>query len=100
MQRRLMKSLEDLRCAYDGSVRTSTGEMIQFIYGGDGLDPTYMEGKDRPVDFPHALEHCKATNPCHGEDPLDHEELIRSFNRIMEQDPFKTCGEDFRDDLK
>jgi len=56
MQRRLMKSLEDLRCAYDGTVRTSTGEIIQFTYGGDGLDPTYMEGKDRPVDFPRALD--------------------------------------------
>ncbi len=99
MQRRLVKSLEDLSCSYDGTVRNSTGEIIQFIYGGDGLDPTHMEGKDRPVDFPRALEHCKAANPYHDEDPLDHDELIQSFKLIMEQDPFKVCGEDFRVEL-
>ncbi len=94
-----MKSLEDVRCSYDGSVRNSTGGMIQFVYGGDGLDPTYMEGKDRPVDFPRALEHCKAVNPYRDELPLDHDQVIKSFNRIMEQDSFKTCGEDFRAEL-
>lgn len=26
------------------TVRNSTGDVIQFMFGGDGLDPTYMEG--------------------------------------------------------
>lgn len=27
------------------------GEVVQFTYGGDSLDPVDMEGKDKPVDF-------------------------------------------------
>lgn len=38
------KSLEDLCLHYDMTVRNSNGDIIQFLYGGDGLDPTYMEG--------------------------------------------------------
>ena len=44
MQRRLVKSLEDLCLQYDMTVRNSTGDIIQFSYGGDDFDPTYMEG--------------------------------------------------------
>ncbi|KAF6000813.1 DNA-directed RNA polymerase [Cyanidiococcus yangmingshanensis] len=43
MQRRFMKALEDLRVAYDGTVRTSNAGVVQFRYGGDGLDPLEME---------------------------------------------------------
>ena len=39
MQRRLMKGLEDLTIAYDGSVRSSAGSIVQFRFGEDGLDP-------------------------------------------------------------
>ena len=45
MQRRLVKSLEDLCLQYDMTVRNSVGDIVQFLYGADGLDPTYMEGK-------------------------------------------------------
>lgn len=44
MQRRLVKSLEDLCLHYDMTVRNSVGDIVQVLYGGDGLDPTYMEG--------------------------------------------------------
>jgi len=44
MQRRLMKSLEDLCIHYDMTVRNSTRDIIQVPYGGDSLDPSYMEG--------------------------------------------------------
>jgi len=44
MQRRLIKSLEDLCIHYDMTVRNSMRDIIQIPYGGDGLDPTYMEG--------------------------------------------------------
>jgi DNA-directed RNA polymerase subunit A' len=39
MQRRLINALEHLRIEYDGTVRNSTGEIIQFRYGEDGVDP-------------------------------------------------------------
>ncbi len=39
MQRRLMNALQDLRVEYDGTVRLPTGEIVQFIYGEDGVNP-------------------------------------------------------------
>jgi DNA-directed RNA polymerase subunit A' len=39
MQRRLINALEHLRIEYDGTVRNSTGEIIQLCYGEDGVDP-------------------------------------------------------------
>lgn len=49
--RPILQSLEDLCCQYDMTVRSSTGDIIQFSFGGDSLDPVAMEGKDEPVDF-------------------------------------------------
>ncbi len=54
-----MQSLEDLCLQYDQSVRNSMGEVVQFAYGGDGLDPAAMEGKDKPVDFHRVMEHIR-----------------------------------------
>jgi DNA-directed RNA polymerase subunit A' len=39
MQRRLVNALEDLKVESDGTVRHTEGEIIQFIYGEDGVDP-------------------------------------------------------------
>jgi DNA-directed RNA polymerase subunit A' len=39
MQRRLINALEHLRVEYDGTVRDSTSDIIQFRYGEDGVDP-------------------------------------------------------------
>lgn len=39
MQRRLINALEHLHIGYDGTVRNSMGEIIQFHYGEDGVDP-------------------------------------------------------------
>ena len=39
LQRRLMKSLEDIVSFYDFSVRTSDGRLVQFKFGDDNLDP-------------------------------------------------------------
>jgi DNA-directed RNA polymerase subunit A' len=40
MQRRLINALEDVKVEYDGTVRQAGGQIIQFIYGEDGVDPT------------------------------------------------------------
>jgi DNA-directed RNA polymerase III subunit RPC1 len=44
---------------YDNSVRNSLGEVVQFKYGDDGLDPANMEGKDQPCDFQRVYMHAK-----------------------------------------
>ncbi|GLB33325.1 putative DNA-dependent RNA polymerase [Lyophyllum shimeji] len=60
MQRRLMKALEDLTTQYDLSVRNSTGGVVQFVYGDDGLDPACLEGDPHPLDFDRAWNHAAA----------------------------------------
>jgi len=40
MQRRLINALEHLRVEYDGTVRNSVGDIVQFTYGEDGIDPS------------------------------------------------------------
>jgi DNA-directed RNA polymerase II subunit RPB1 len=43
IQRRLVKALEEVMVKYDGTVRNSLGDIVQFIYGEDGLDAVYIE---------------------------------------------------------
>ncbi|MHA1230274.1 MAG: DNA-directed RNA polymerase subunit A' [Candidatus Helarchaeota archaeon] len=39
MQRRLINALQDIKVEYDGTVRNAAGDIIQFKYGEDGIDP-------------------------------------------------------------
>jgi DNA-directed RNA polymerase III subunit RPC1 len=63
MQRRLMKALEDLCVQYDGSVRTSEQNIVQFEYGDDGLDPLTMAQAGIPVNFHRLLQSIRAKSP-------------------------------------
>lgn len=49
IQRRLVKALEDAEAQYDGTVRNSLGDIIQFVYGEDGLDGIAIE--NQKVDY-------------------------------------------------
>jgi DNA-directed RNA polymerase subunit A' len=46
MQRRLINALEDVKVENDGTVRHSGGQIIQFIYGEDGIDPARSSNGD------------------------------------------------------
>jgi len=51
MQRRLINALENLKMESDGTVRTTYGDIIQFSYGEDGIDPTKsVRGKAVDID--------------------------------------------------
>jgi DNA-directed RNA polymerase II subunit RPB1 len=39
-QRRLIKSSEDIKITYDGTVRLANNNIVQFVYGDSGSDPT------------------------------------------------------------
>ena len=45
IQRRLVKTMEDLHVEYDGTVRNATGSIVQFRYGGDGVECTAVESQ-------------------------------------------------------
>mmetsp|Transcript_95530 Transcript_95530/g.270214 ORF Transcript_95530/g.270214 Transcript_95530/m.270214 type:complete len:1889 (+) Transcript_95530:67-5733(+) len=49
IQRRLVKSMETLRCHYDGTSRNACNDIIQFLYGEDGMDGLWIE--DQTLDL-------------------------------------------------
>ncbi len=54
LQRCLVKNLESLSVSYDRTIRSSDGSIVQFLYGGDGLDPLetqYLNGSDENFKF-------------------------------------------------
>jgi DNA-directed RNA polymerase subunit A' len=55
LQRRMINALQDLKVAYDGTVRTTGGRIIQFRYGEDGTDPA-RSSYGAPVDVKGIVE--------------------------------------------
>ena len=54
LQRCLVKHLEELKICYDFTVRSSNGNVVQFLYGEDGLDPTkasYLDCSTKSFEF-------------------------------------------------
>jgi len=43
IQRKLVKTMEDLHVEYDGTVRNANNSIVQFHYGGDGIDSVCVE---------------------------------------------------------
>ncbi|GLU11714.1 hypothetical protein SLE2022_284390 [Rubroshorea leprosula] len=102
MSRRLIKALEDLNVHYDNTVRTAGGCIVQFIYGDDGMDPAYMEGKNGfPLNFNRLLMKVKATCP-----PREHKYLSpQEISKFVEEQlgkhgPAGVCSEAFIKSLR
>lgn len=83
MSRRLMKSLEDLSCQYDTTVRTSSNGIVQFTYGGDGLDPMEMEGNAQPVNFKKTWDHATNITFNNADQGLLPYEIIQKADEIL-----------------
>lgn len=96
LQRRLVKCLEDLVVHYDGTVRNAIGEVVEFTYGGDGLDPVYMETKDKPVDLPRQLLHTRNRYPFRDEDPIPGHQIVSTAEQILQTPEFSDARADFR----
>jgi DNA-directed RNA polymerase subunit A' len=47
LYRRLANALQDLRVEYDGTVRDSNNNVIQYVYGDDGLDVSKLHMKQQ-----------------------------------------------------
>lgn len=67
IQRRLMKAMEDVMVHYDRTVRNSICEVLQFLYGEDGMNGEYVE--DQTVELML----------------LDNEKLRRLYRHDVEQ---------------
>ena len=49
IQRRLIKALEDVQVKYDATVRTSRDQVLQFLYGEDGMAAERIEDLSIPL---------------------------------------------------
>ena len=56
MQRRLMKALEDLTVQYNNTVTISNGEIIEFLYGDDGIEVMNTDTEDKIIYLPRLWE--------------------------------------------
>lgn len=72
----------------------------QFKYGGDGLDPSEMEGTKGPIDLERVLNHVRATHPYTSEDPLAGKEVLQLGEKYLEDDAFKELSPEFKEELK
>lgn len=100
MSRRLMKSLEDLSAQYDGSVRNSSSGIVQFTYGDDGLDPTYLEGDGFPVEFIRTWKHCENLSIGDTTRSLYPFEVNERTEKYISRPEFNTCTADFTESVK
>lgn len=61
-----VQAMEDFSVAYDNTVRGTGNSLLQFKFGDDGLDPSFMEDNGQPVDFDRLVMTikvpCRATN--------------------------------------
>ena len=72
------QALEDLSLKYDLTVRTSAGEVVQFAFGDDGLNPARMEGSaSKPLDLQYVMEHVQHVlrPPRHFDPKLGHHQI-------------------------
>ncbi|KAI9347609.1 DNA-directed RNA polymerase II largest subunit [Obelidium mucronatum] len=86
IQRRLVKALEDVMAKYDGTVRNSAGQVVQFCYGEDGMDG----GKYR-VDITDAKYKLSALAP-----NITSELMNNPQSQILLDDEFRQLTEDRR----
>jgi DNA-directed RNA polymerase III subunit RPC1 len=96
LQRRLVKCLEDLVVQYDGTVRNAICEVVEFIYGGDGLDPAFMETKNRPVDLERQLMHINAMHACRDQKRITSADIRKVAEEILSRHDYSTARSDFK----
>ena len=99
MQRRLVKCLEDLCCQYDMTIRTCTNDIVQFTYGGDSLDPIYLEGKDKPVDYDRIYQHVRAKYRYDNEHPLGGHEMNEYVRQELEKNEYSIMEHAYRQQI-
>lgn len=84
---------------YDGSVRNAIGEIVELIYGGDGLDPVFMEVKNKPVDMVRQLNHLRSVHPYRNEESLPATSVMRKTKEILKEDEFTMSRVDFQNEV-
>lgn len=101
MQRRLVKALEDLTVQYNSSVTISSGEILQFVYGDDGIDPMSVDDNNKIVNISRLFNFIKAVLPRKkNERCLTPKEIISISNTEFKNCPLPHINEFFIDEVK
>jgi len=84
LQRRLIHALETLKVEYDGTVRDPYGNIIEFRYGDDGIDPAKSYHGQFPFEF-YFNDILKSMNIKTGEKVSEEEirNIVESFKEIL-----------------
>ncbi|MDR0372543.1 MAG: DNA-directed RNA polymerase subunit A' [Nitrososphaerota archaeon] len=83
MQRRLINALEHIRLEYDSTVRDSAGDIIQFRYGEDGVDPAKSD-HGKAVNVSRLIEQVKLGEGKGGE-PASAEFIKKQLKSVEDQ---------------
>lgn len=104
MQRKFMKALEDISIKYDDTVRMSSEHIVQFKYGDDGLDPTYMDDNKQPVSFQrlHTIikERMKNTEADKKDNMMTPEEIENETKKSIQECQIKNVSDKFKEDFQ
>ena len=98
IQRKLVKVSEDVAVRADGTVRNSNGHIIQYVYGGDGLDPketVLIDSKPAILDIRHLA---RRLNYQAEERQRIHEKWLRLLNSVTKKDKENFLSSDESDD--
>jgi len=100
MQRRLMKAMEDLSIKYDNTVRNSSGDIVEFLYGDDSLDSLSMESDNLPVCFPRLFNRvCSTSSMYPQERSLYPYELVKGVKNEVKLERGFPVTENFKEEL-
>ena len=97
MQRRLVNAMEHLRVEYDFTVRDPTGNVIQFLYGEDGIDPAKSD-HGRPVNLDRVIGSAELTD--HARAKFGEKEanaILAKYEGNLNKRLFKELGERLAD---
>ncbi len=93
MQRRLVNAMEHLRVEYDFTVRDPTGNIIQFLYGEDGIDPAKSD-HGRPVNLDRVISSAELTDHARAKfGQKEAEAVMAKFQDKLNKRLFKELGE-------
>ncbi|MCP8312289.1 MAG: DNA-directed RNA polymerase subunit A' [Candidatus Methylarchaceae archaeon HK02M1] len=82
MQRRLINALEHLKVEYDLTVRDPFGNIVEFLYGEDGVDPAKSD-HGKAVNVEHLVEIEALVNK--SEKPVEEKQLEKILNKYEGQ---------------
>lgn len=95
-----MKALEDLTVQYDGTVRSTGGNVVQFRYGDDGVEPTLTESGSAPFDLDQQWQHCILTFISRGLPALQPFEILEIVDEHLNSRPFQQFTDKLRQDVR